>query len=140
MKKWTHLLLAAALSLGAAQAQARTPVPIVNHENVAVARSDGRPFTAAQVKKAILAAGEAGARKWQVTETSPGNLRATYNVRTHTVVTEIRYTASNFSVVYGDSTNMKYSSADSGPGVIHPFYNQWVQEFVQSIRGELNKI
>lgn len=133
-----HLTLAALLSLGALQAQAqRLPVPIVNHENVVVAAASGKQLTAADVRKAILVAAEATGRKWSVAEAGPGRLIATYHVRTHTVSAEIQYTDSRFSVVYSSSTNMKYAPGPDGKGVIHPFYNQWVQEFVQAIRSEL---
>lgn len=135
MKK-LHLLLAAVLSLAAISASAqRMPVPIVNHDNLVVTKA----ASAADVKKAIMAAAEATGRKWVVSEPSPGRLVATYHVRTHTVTTEIRYSATHFSVAYADSINMKYGPGADGKGVIHPFYNQWVQEFVQSIRLELGK-
>jgi hypothetical protein len=130
------LLLAALLSLAAVPASAqRVPVPIVNYDNVVVTKA----ATAADVKNAILAAAYATGRKWVVSEPSPGRLIATYHVRTHTVTTEIRYSATNFSVVYADSIDMKYAPGADGRGVIHPFYNQWVQEFVQAIRLELGK-
>lgn len=138
--KIVHFLLAALLSLAAAHAGAqRLPVPIVDHPNVAAARGDGKPATAADVRKAIEAAAVATGRKWVVTEPSPGRLLATYHVRTHTVVAEIRYSAGQFSVAYSDSVNMKYAPGADGKGVIHPFYNQWVQEFLQAIRRELER-
>jgi hypothetical protein len=136
--KATHLLLALAVSLGAVQASAqRLPVPIVNHENVLAERAGGRAASAGDVKKAILAAAEATGRKWVVSEPAPGLLVATYHVRTHTVITEIRYADGRFSVAYRDSVNMKYAPGADGRGVIHPFYNQWVQDFVQAVRLEL---
>lgn len=138
--KTTHLLLALALSLGAVQAGAqRLPVPIVNHENVLAERAAGRAASAEDVKKAILVAAEATGRKWVISEPTPGVLVATYHVRTHTVVTEIRYAAGRFSVAYKDSVNMKYAPGGDGRGVIHPFYNQWVQDFVQAVRLELGR-
>lgn len=130
--KTIQLLLAAVLALGALQAHARAPVPIVNHESVAV----GRKASADEVKQAIMRAAVATGRKWVVSERAPGVLEATYMVRTHTVVTEIRYTATSFSVAYKDSVNMKYGPGE-GAGVIHPFYNQWVNEFIQAVRAEL---
>jgi hypothetical protein len=63
---------------------------------------------------------------------------ASYSVRNHTVVTDIRYSATEFSVSYKDSINMKYGPG-AGAGVIHPFYNQWVQEFRHAIQLELAK-
>lgn len=141
--KILHLLVAAGIALAAAQATAqRVPVPIVNHENVIVQKAAGGPASAEEVKKAIMAAATATGRKWVISEPTPGRLLATYHVRTHTVVTEVRYKAGHFSVSYHDSVNMKYSP--NGPGmagpVIHPFYNQWVQDFVQAVRLESAKI
>ena len=133
-----HLLLAAVLAAAVLPASAqRAPVPIVNHGNVAVAGAPGKPLKAEDVKKAILAAAVATGRKWAVTELAPGRLLATYHVRTHTVTSEIHYTASDFSVFYRDSVNMKYAPGPDGKGVIHPFYNQWVQELMQAIHVEL---
>jgi hypothetical protein len=139
--KAIQILLAAVLSLAAAQAGAqRLPVPIVNHDSIVVQRASGQPATAADVRKAILAAADATGRKWVISEPTPGQIIATYHVRTHTVVTEVRYSGSQFSVRYSDSVNMKYApGGPSGTGVIHPFYNQWVQDFVQAVRLELNK-
>jgi hypothetical protein len=140
--KAMQFLLAAVLSLAAAQAGAqRLPVPIVNHEKVVVQRANGQPASADEVRKAIVAAASATGRKWVIAEPTPGRMIATYHVRTHTVVTEVLYGDSQFSVRYSDSSNMKYApGGPSGTGVIHPFYNQWVQDFVQAIRLELNRI
>lgn len=137
-----HLILAAVLSLAAVSASAqRLPIPIVNHENVAAQRGNGRPASAEAVRKAIQAAAGATGRVWVITEPAPGRMVATYQVRTHTVVTDIRYGDGQFSVSYRDSVNMKYApGGPDGTGVIHPFYNQWVQDFVQAVRAELNKI
>jgi hypothetical protein len=137
--KAVHLLLAAVLSLAAAQAGAqRLPVPIVNHDKVPLQRAGGVPMSAEEIRKAILAGAVATERRWTVTEPSPGRMIATYQVRTHTVVTEIGYGTGQMSVHYSDSINMKYATGESpGTGVIHPFYNQWVQEFLQAVRREL---
>jgi hypothetical protein len=139
--KVMRFLATAVLSLAAAQAGAqRLPVPIVNHDDIVVQRASGQPATAADVRKAIVAAADATGRKWAISEPTPGQMVATYHVRTHTVVTEVRYSGSQFSVRYSDSINMKYApGGPSGTGVIHPFYNQWVQDFVQAVRLELNK-
>ena len=138
--KTIQLLIAAVLALGTLTANAqRLPVPIVNHETIVVERGSGQPATAQDVRKAIDAAAVATGRKWTVVEPSPGRLLATYQVRTHTVVTEIRYSGTHFGVAYSDSINMKYGPGPDGKGVIHPFYNQWVEEFIQAIRVELKR-
>lgn len=136
--KTIQLVLAAVLSLGAVHAVARSPVPVVNHDMVAVQSASGKALSAGQVKQAIVAAAGATGRKWTVSEVAPGHLVATYMVRTHTVVTDIKYSGSSFSIAYKDSVNMKFS-ADGAGGNIHPFYNQWVSELVQAIRMELGK-
>ena len=41
---------------------------------------------------------------------------ATYQVRTHTVITEIQYSATHFSVAYHDSVNMKHGPGPDGGG------------------------
>lgn len=135
------ILLPLVLAVAAAPALAqRLPVPIVNHEQVAMHRLDGQPASAEEVRKAILAGAQSTGRKWAVTEIQPGEMRATYHVRTHTVSTDIRYGAGQMSVRYADSVNMKYAPGGAtGTGVIHPFYNQWVQEFLQAVKVELGK-
>ena len=141
MTKIVRLLAAAVLALSALQAGAqRLPVPIVNHEHVELRRVDGQPPTASQVHDAVLAASQATGRKWAVTEQGPGRLLATYHVRTHTISTGIRYGDGQLSMVYADSINMKYApGGEKGTGIIHPFYNQWVDEFLQAIRLELSR-
>lgn len=136
--KTLHLLAAAAITLGSVQAFARAPVPILNHESLTVQRAGGQAASADQVRQAILVASQATGRKWTVSDAAPGQLVASYSVRSHTVVADIRYRDGAFSVSYKDSVNMKYTAGGTGgPGSIHPFYNQWVQEFIQAIRAEL---
>jgi hypothetical protein len=139
--KILHLLVAAGIAMAAAQVSARTPVPIVNHENVPAQKGSGSTASAEELKRAVMAA--ASSRNWMVSEPTPGRLVATYHVRgKHTIVTEIRYKAGNFSVTYHDSINMKYSpSGPTGAGpVIHPSYNSWVQDFLHAVRLELAKV
>ncbi len=131
----TFLLLAS--SHGWAQ---RMPVPIINHQDVAINRPSGKPLSAEEVKQAIMAAAVAGPRKWQISEPGADRMVATYHVRTHTIVTEIRYSPERFSVVYRDSVNMKYAPGQGqDAGVIHPFYNQWVRELTDAIVQQVSK-
>jgi hypothetical protein len=136
-----HLLFAAVLAFATVPALAqRLPVPIVNHEAVVLKRADGQPASAEEIRKAIMAGAQSTGRKWGVVEVAPGQLRATYPVRTHSVTTDIRYGNGQLSLKYADSINMKYApGGPTGTGVIHPFYNQWVQEFLQAVQAELAK-
>jgi hypothetical protein len=121
-----------------AQAQ-RQPVPIVNHESLLVAISSATPPTAELVSKAII--NGAQARKWTITRVPESSkIHAKLFVRNkHTVVVEIENTATTYSVRYVSSIDMKYRIEEGVP-VIHPFYNRWVNELIESIRTELVKL
>jgi hypothetical protein len=132
--KALQILLMVLFALASFEAAAqRQPVAIINYENVAVAGLGGQPLTAAQVKEAIKSA--AAERQWEVTDSGPDRMLATLHVRgKHTAQTEIVYTPATVSLVYKDSVNLKYAPGPDGKGVIHPFYNRWVQDLKESIR------
>ncbi len=60
-----------------------------------------------------------------------GQAQATLNIRNHTVVVDIFYTATSFTIAYRDSVNMEY---DAAAGIIHPQYNSWVKTLAEEIR------
>ena len=135
MKLFAAFLIAS--TLVAAPAIAREVVPVINHDNIAVATSSGKAPAAEQVKQALLTA--AGARGWEVAPQADGKLQATLIVRNkHTIVVEIAYSDQKYSLTYKGSSNMKYGQRDGQP-VIHPFYNKWVQDLKEAIRLELLK-
>lgn len=118
---------------------ARSTVPVIARENVSVVTGSGKPVNNEALKRAIINGGAAGARKWDVVPAPDGqSLRATYKVRTHAVVVDIVPGPASYSVKYADSTNMKYG-VENGSPTIHPFYNKWVDELIDSIRVELKK-
>lgn len=134
-------------------AEARTPVPIINYENIAIATNSGKSIQVDQVKQAISMA--ATSKGWRVAYSPDGSLLATLVVRNkHTVVVKIAYDVNKYSINYNDSNNMKYgiinvqqtmasSNTDqshNGQGEIHPFYNKWVLELKDAIRIELLKL
>ena len=139
MRKLLGVLFAVALMLGAGEASAqRQAVPIVNHVDIVIDRGSAPPLSAQQVRQAIISA--PAPRKWEFSDAGPGRLVATLVVRgKHTVVTDITYGPARYSIVYRDSTNMKYGPGPEGKGVIHPFYNQWVDELRDAIRTQLAK-
>ena len=137
--KILRILLLAVLPLISLQAHAqRQPVPIVNYENLPT----GRPDIGENKVRATIEA-VAREKEWEVREIAPGRLLATLVVRgKHTVMTEIVYSATQYSLIYRDSVNMKYGkTAETGgaPGVIHPFYNRWVGSLKDGILLALNK-
>ena len=132
------LLLAAVFLAGVAHAQ-RQPVPIVNHENVAITTSSATTPAPDAITKAIINAAQA--RKWTVMHVAGSpKLQAKLFVRNkHTVVVEIENTATTYSIRYVSSIDMKYGVEDGVP-VIHPFYNRWVSDLMEGIRSELIKL
>jgi hypothetical protein len=135
-----RIIAAVAVLLLAGQAQAqRQPVPIVNHENVAIATQSATTPTLEQVGKAITAGAQN--RKWTVSHVAgQPKLQAKLDVRSkHTVVVEINYSETAYSVQYLSSINMKYRVTDGVP-VIHPFYNRWVSDLMEGIKAEVAKL
>jgi hypothetical protein len=125
--------LAAALPAAGVHAQ-RQPVPIVNHENVSVVAAKPGAISADAITTAIMSAAQA--KKWTVAHVagSPNKLQASLFVNNkHTVVVEIENTDRAYSIRYVSSIDMKYGVQDGVP-VIHPFYNRWVTELMESIR------
>lgn len=118
----------------ATAAQAREAVPIINYENQLVAK----PLTIDQVKQAIVTA--AAMNSWTITKGPTENsVTATLVVRNkHTVIVNITYSKENFSVVYAGSINMKYQP-NAGTGIIHPFYNKWTRDLVDTIQANLER-
>lgn len=132
------LIVTAALLVATAAHAQRAPVPIIDRPNVPVVTGSGKAASQEALKRAIIDGGAAGARKWVIVPSGSG-LRGTYKVRSHTVVVDIVPGASSFSLKYADSINMKYGVEDGTP-VIHPFYNRWVDELLESIRVEITKL
>jgi hypothetical protein len=136
MKHLVFLLAAALVSVDAA---ARDSVPLVNYDNVPVVTGSGKPASTQAVGVAISNAAASGKRVWSVTRTAPDKLRATYNVRQHMVSVDIGYNEKAYSIHYAASDNMRYGE-DGGKPVIHPFYNNWVDELKRGISAELSKL
>ena len=134
-------VLIAAL-VAASAVHARSTVPIIDHEKIAVVTGSGKSIDADSVKKAIAAGVASNGRKWELHPAADGKtLQAalSWNANKHTIVVEIVPTATQYSVKYVSSINMKYE-VQSGTRVIHPHYNKFVEELIQSIRAELLKL
>ncbi len=118
---------------------ARGPVPIVERPSEPIVTGSGKGVNGEAFTKAAVNAG--AAVKWEVVPATDGkSLRATYRVRNkHVVMVDIVPAPASFSVKYADSVNMNYAVQNGAP-VIHPSYNQWVGQLVDSIRVELKKL
>jgi len=83
-----------------------------------------KDFVAAVRKAAI-------GRRWSVTKVEPGKITCSLMVRQHTAVVDVVYDDKYFSIVYVDSSNMKY---DPVGGAINKHYNNWVRNLARDIR------
>jgi hypothetical protein len=137
---FSKILVVIAALLSVSAVDARSTVPVIERPNVPVVTGSGKPVNDDALKRAIISGGAVGARKWDVVSAPDGkSLRGTYKVRTHMVVVDIVPGPASYSVKYADSLNMKYG-VENGSSVIHPFYNKWVDELIDSIRVELKKL
>jgi hypothetical protein len=140
MKIFRNSVLLVGMLAIASAVQARSAVPIVDHSSVPVTTGSGKAADLETVKRAIINGGAAGARKWDIERSADGKtLKGTYRVRTHTVVVDIVPSPTSYSVKYSDSVNMKFEARNGAP-LIHPYYNKWVDELIESIRFELKKL
>ena len=97
-----------------------------------VQTATGKVPTIEQVQKVII---ESGVKLgWVMAVVKPGEIQGTKNVRIHSAVVTIPFTAKNYSVLYKDSTNLKYNAANQ---TIHQEYTYWIQELDNEIRARL---
>ncbi len=116
--------------VGLFSAACRTFPPVHNLEHQSAAIQD-----ISLMRKAILAG--ASNKGWEVIEIGEGLIQAVLNVRTHQVVVEIPYGADYYSIIYKDSTNLRYNQKK---GTIHPRYNTWIVYLQRSINAQLGKM
>jgi hypothetical protein len=85
------------------------------------------------MRKAIIRAGST--LGWQMREMGPNNIRGTLHLRTHMAQVDIPYTSERYSIVYEDSSNLRYDGK-----IIHRNYNGWVQNLDHAIKVQLNTL
>lgn len=83
--------------------------------------------TAVQVHDAIMNAGKQ--RKWVMRDSAPGVIAATTNARGHMAEVRIPYTATQYSIEYVTSQNMR-----AHDGHIHRNYIRWIHKLNQQIQ------
>lgn len=97
-----------------------------------VQTATGKQPSLEDVQKAIIAAGVG--LNWQMVVAKPGEIIGTLNVRSHQAVVSIPYTTKNYSIIYKDSTNLKYNAEKQ---TIHENYSGWIQRLDGAIRARL---
>ena len=108
-----------------------TSKPILNVKDAQI--STGKSLQMSEVRKAIGIAG--ASLGWQIADVKPGLAQGTLNLRDHTAVVEIPYTATSYGIVYKSSVNLGEKD-----GEIHRNYNGWIQFLDNSIKAELARL
>ncbi len=106
-------------------------VPILNVDQAAITNSSGKPLSREQVRSAIVRAG--AALGWQMKDEGPGKLVGSLQLRTHSAVIEIPYSANNYSIKYRSSMNLHEQG-----GNIHKNYNGWIQNLTRGVNAQLS--
>lgn len=74
------------------------------------------------------------ARGWVPRKVSDSEIEATLNVRSHTAVVSIPYSAKGYKITYKNSNNLKYDATSNS---IHSNYVNWVRNLDRSISSYL---
>lgn len=91
-----------------------------------------KPLTLDQVQKAIIDAGIK--QTWIMTPVKQGELLGEYNVQSHQIHVTIPYTTKTYSILYKDSSNLRY---DPVKRTIHVNYAKWIERLDNEIKGRL---
>lgn len=105
---------------------------IYNVKDAPVQTATGKAPSMEDVQKAIIQAG--AGLGWTMAVVKPGELMGTLNIRSHQAVVTIPYTTKTYSILYKDSSNLKYNADKQ---TIHENYTSWIQRLDGAIRSRL---
>jgi hypothetical protein len=91
-----------------------------------------KPLSLDQVQKAIIDAGIK--QTWIMTPVKPGEMLGEFNVQSHQIHVMIPYTTKNYSILYKDSSNLRY---DPVKRTIHVNYQKWIERLDTEIKARL---
>lgn len=126
-RSWRNLLLLSLIMALLGTAGCRTaPVKELNNQPVP------RGVSMSQVGNAIESAGNS--LGWAMKQEYPGMMTGKLFLRDHVANIEIPFSASQYSIRYKSSQNLKYNPTKK---TIHSNYNGWVQNLDNAIRTRL---
>ncbi|MEP6958613.1 MAG: hypothetical protein ABI980_07765 [Nitrospirota bacterium] len=105
---------------------------IYNVNDAPVATATGKEPSLDDVQKAIIQAG--AGLGWTMAVVKPGEIIGTLNIRSHQAVVTIPYTSKTYSILYKDSSNLKYNADKQ---TIHENYTGWIQRLDGAIRSRM---
>ena len=95
--------------------------------------ASGRALSLAQIEKAMIDAGIK--QTWIMTPVKPGEIIGEYNVQSHQIHVTIHYTTNHYSILYKDSSNLRY---DPAKRTIHVNYQKWIERLDNEIKARLS--
>ena len=104
--------------------------PIHNVMNAPVIAPAGKIMSVDEVSKTIQRAG--AALGWDMRPEAPGRIAGTLKLRTHVAIVDIEHDSKSYSIKYRDSSNLA-----ANKGMIHRFYNGWIQHLNDGIQTQL---
>jgi len=129
-RKIATALVIAAVTLALAGCPKQTLV--YNVEDAAVVSNIGN-VSVENIRKAIVRAG--GTLGWNIKDVEPGLLEGTLHLRKHMAKIDIPYSSESYSIIYKDSSNLRYDGTN-----IHSNYNGWIQNLQKAIDVQLNTL
>jgi len=106
---------------------------VLEIKDAPVLTASGKVATIDQVQKAIIDAGIK--QQWIMTVVKPGEILGEFNIQSHTIHVTIPYTSNKYSILYKDSSNLRY---DPVKRTIHVNYAIWIQRLDTEIRARLS--
>jgi hypothetical protein len=128
--KATHLSAIAACLLLASIVGCRAGGQVYEVKDAPI--ETAKPLTLDQVQKAIIDAGIK--QTWIMTPIKPGEMLGEYNVQSHQIHVLIPYTTKNYSILYKDSSNLRYNPEKR---TIHVNYAKWIERLDNEIKARL---
>lgn len=105
---------------------------LVNINDASFVPMDTQKLTMDNVGRSIIRAG--ATLGWQMKKVSDGEIVGTLYLRDHMAQVKIPYTTKSYSIVYQNSSNLKY---DADNNTIHSNYNGWVKNLDRAIQIQL---
>ncbi|MDH5668319.1 MAG: hypothetical protein OEY86_09940 [Nitrospira sp.] len=105
---------------------------ILDIRDAGVPATIGQNLAMDDVAQGIISAGSK--LNWTMAVQTQGHIVGTLAIRRHTAVIDIFYSTNSYSILYKDSSNLKY---DANRKTIHPNYTSWIRNLHAAIQKEL---
>lgn len=105
---------------------------VYNVNSASFVPMDAQKVTMDNVARGIIRAG--ASLGWQMQKAGDGEIIGTLHLRDHMAQVKIPYDTKSYSIVYQNSSNLKYDATNN---TIHSNYNGWIQNLDRAIKTQL---